>query len=146
MITPERRLEHADFGRYTVPAGQTVRAGMPLILDATDSNGSEDCWNAREATTAASIVFAIAKGDPGTSYTAGQQFDALHVFSVVDWVRVGTAGATRGQRAVAASDGLVNAAAHGTTNRAHSPGIFLMTGVSGDVVAIGVCPAVLSTT
>jgi hypothetical protein len=145
MHTPERRLNFADWGRYTVPAGQTVRAGMPIVLDATDTNGSEDYVNAREATAATSVVFAIAKGDPGTSYAAGEQFDALHIFSVVQWARVGTGGATRGSRAVATTDGLTNAAAHGTAARVHSPGIFLATGVAGDFVAIGIAPSSLST-
>jgi hypothetical protein len=145
MINPERRLEHADFGRYTVPSGQTVHGGMSLLLDATDTNGSEDYPNAREATADTSVVFAIANGDPGVSYAAGAQFDATHVFSVVQWVKVGTGGATRGSRAVATTDGLTNAAAHGTATRVHSPGIFLATGVAGDFVALGVCPASLST-
>jgi hypothetical protein len=146
-MLPERRLSSADFGRYTVPSGQTVRAGMPVTLDATDTNGSEDYPNAREAVADTTIVIGIAQGDPGTSYAAGEQFDVTHLFSNVEWALVGTGGATRGSRAAATSDGFTNAAANGNaTTRTHSPGIFLVTGVVGDFVPLAIMPSGLNKT
>jgi hypothetical protein len=147
-MIPERRLSFADFGRYTVPADNTVRAGMLIVLSATDvASTHEDYPDATEATADTHVAFAIAKGDPGTSYAAGEQFDATHLFSSVEWVRVGTGGATRGLRAVATTDGLTNIGANGNaTTRTYSPGIFLQTGVVGDMVALGVMPSTANKT
>jgi len=147
-MLPERRLKFADFGTYTVPATLTVRAGMPLTLDATDvSPATEDFPNAREAVADTTIVFAIAKGAPGVSYAAAAQFEATHLFTSVEWVLVGTGGADRGSRAVAAADGLTNAPANGNaTTRIHSPGIFLASGVVGDFVPLAIMPCGLNKT
>jgi len=146
-MLPDRRITYADFGVYTVPVGQTVRPGMPVKLNATDSNGSESYPNAQEAVADTDIAIGIARGEPnGTAYAAGAQFEVVHFWTSVDWVRAGTGTVTRGLRVVCASDGVINAPANGNgTTAVHSPGVaFNSSTVAGTLIALGIMPSALN--
>lgn len=151
-LTPGRRIEHLDVGQYSVQtagSSATVRPNFLIkMLSATHSDGETP--EAAECSADTDVPIGISQGVPGSDATTyGVKFDATHLFSGVEWVLVGTGGATRGLRAslAAAADGLTNAPALGNgTTRFHSPGIFLETGSAGDIVALGVCPSVMTKT
>jgi hypothetical protein len=140
---PERRINKAgDTKVYKVKAGQTVRANFPvkLMVSVTDPEYDE----IQECAANTDDCFAISTGPVGETFAAGDLVECTHVFSVVEQVKVGTGGATIGLSAVAASDGFTDAPAHGTGSRIYSPGIFLKTGVVGDIVSLGLNRTVLS--
>ena len=149
MRLPDRRVTYQDFGEYTVPSGQTVRPAMPVVLNATDGNGSEDYPNAQEATADTHIAIGIARGNPGaTAYAAGARFEATHLFTSVEWVRAGTGTVTRGARVVSTTDGVIDAPANGNgTTAVHSPGVAL-TGstIAGTTIALAIMPSAINKT
>jgi len=135
-MIPARRTQFTDSRKFT--AGATVRAGVPIILQATDTYGSQEKPDVIEAANNTVNIIGIPRGEPGTSYAAGAEFDAWVISSTVLHVRVGTGGATRGSRAAqsGSGDGLTDLPAFGTATRIYSPGIFLGGGVVGDWVAL----------
>lgn len=145
-MMPAQRTGLADAKIFT--AGATVRAGVPIVLQSSDSSyGSQDKPKAIEAADATTIPIAIPKGEPGTSYAAGEEFEAwLLVGAAILHVRVGTGGVTRADRVVqsGSGDGITTMPAFGTATRIHSPGLVLNTGVVGDFVALLVMPAMTS--
>ena len=131
---PQKRINDSDFQKFTVPTGQTVRAGMPIKLNATDAgDGTADRPEAQEATADTDNVIAVAYSDnPDKSWTAGEVFPGVLLGDgAVIPVLIGTGGVTRGSHVVAASDGLKNAPAHGTGSRIFSPGVALETQTVG---------------
>ena len=141
---PEKRTQFADQMELTVTTGQTVRAGMPVKLLATDAEGDENFPDGQEAAADTDVPIGIADGKAGTVYAEGERFTVWLVSSTVLHMLVGTGGITRGSRVVSASDGIKNAAAHGTTSRIYSHGIALSTSVVGDVAAVLSAPLALS--
>lgn len=144
MGYPEKRTAFADQMEFTVTTGQSVRAGMPVKLLATNTAGDDNVPDAQEAAADTDVAIAIADGKPGTTYAAGDRFSGWLISSTVLHMLVGTAGITRGARVVSASDGIKDAAAHGTTSRIYSHGIALSTSVVGDTAAVLSAPLALS--
>ena len=147
---PDKRVAGLDFQTFTVASGQTVRAGMGVKMAATDTSpATSEYPQAQEAIADTDLVDAIAYGEPGTSWTAGQQFPGvIPIGAGVIPIRVGTGGVTRPGHIVPASDGFTNAPANGNgTTRIFSPGTALETSATaGDFVGMRVRPAVIAKT
>lgn len=143
-MMPAQKTQFAQDKKFT--AAGTVRAGMLIKMAATDTYGSQEYPDATECADNTENGIAIVKGEPGTSFDAGEQFSAWLLGSTIVHVKVGTGGAARGSRAsqAAAGDGLTNLPAFGAGSRIHSPGVFLNTGVVNDFVALLVLPAMSS--
>jgi hypothetical protein len=145
---PQKRINDSDFQQFTVPTGQTVHAGMPIKLNATDAgSGDANRPEAQECTADTDNVIAIAYSgdDPAKSWTAGQIFDAVLLGDGATIpVLIGTGGVTRGSSVVATTDGLKNAPAHGTASRIYSPGVALETASAGEWAPILVQKVALS--
>jgi hypothetical protein len=142
--TPDQRVQFADFGTYAVKSGGAVAPAYPVMLSTTNTGRLQDVTNVTADTDdPVGIGWLDIEDD---DLEPGAEAEVLHLFSVVVWVRVGTGGATRGKRGVfsGSADGLKDAPAHGTTTRIYSPGMFLETGSVGEIVPMGVMPAVLS--
>ncbi len=147
---PAMRTGKGDMQTFTVAAGQSVRFGMGVKVAATDTAPAEaEFPQAQEAIADTDDIKAIAWGNPGDVFAAGEQFDGylLTSGSTVLHVLVGTGGATRGSRAVAVSDGFTNAAVNGNaTTRIFSPGWFDNAGTAGAIVALNIDPQILNKT
>ncbi len=146
-MMPAQRTQFADSKVFT--AGATVRAGVPIVLQAADTTyGSQDRPKAIEASGNTVLPIAIPKGEPGKSYAAGEEFSAwlLNSGSAIFHVRVGTGAATRGSVAVqsGSGDGVTDAPAFGTGSRIYTMGVLLNDGVAGDFVALLVMPGITS--
>lgn len=132
---PQKRINDSDFQKFTVPTGQTVRAGMPIKLNATDAgSGNGNYPEAQEAAADTDNPIAIAYGgdDPSKTWTEGQTFDGVLLGDGATIpILVGTGGITRGSHVVANSDGFKNAPAHGTGSRIYSPGVAWETASAG---------------
>lgn len=144
---PAKDVAGLETQQFTVASGQTVHAGMPIVMAATDTSpATADAPQAQEAVADTTIPIAIAySDDPDKTWTAGQVFDGLLLsgYGKIP-VLVGTNTVTRGSRIVAESDGFKNAPAHGTGSRIFSPGIALETGAAGDFVSMLLQPMGLS--
>lgn len=146
---PEKRIDGLDSQVFTVAAGQTVRAGMGIKIAATDTSpATADYPQAQEAIADTDDPIAIAYGEPGESWTAGETFTGILVAGGgMIPVLVGTGGVTRGLSVTATTDGFTNAAANGNgTTRIFSPGVAFATGVVGDFVPMLMKPRALAKT
>jgi hypothetical protein len=147
---PEDRRDDLDSQIYTVAAGQTVRAGMGIKVAATDTSpATADYPQAQEAIANTDLVEAIAAGEPGVTYAAGDQFTGyLMSDGGVIPVMVGTGGVTRGTYICATTNGFTDAPANGNgTTRIFSPGTArAASSTAGDFVGMLIKPTALAKT
>lgn len=122
MSSAVRKLEHCTFKEYTVASGQAVTVGE-LVVMASDTT-------VQDAGGASDLGIGIAV----ESQTAGLRVE-LYMFGPIVPVTVGTGGATRGTKAIAAADGFTDATAHdsdGTSNESLY-GVFVESGTAGQI-------------
>lgn len=110
---------------FKVASGGTVTKGMPVKFGSADD----------EVTVAGANDKAIGVA-LSTSTTAGDRVEvALFGYAIVP-MKVGTGGATRGEYAVSAADGVTNQTLGGGTTVKYIQGRFMQTGILGDLVGV----------
>jgi hypothetical protein len=130
-IAIQKGSELAFTDSALVTGGQTVRLGMPIIL----ASGT-----ATEATAKGTLSVAICVGCenqstfPGTAAAAGTRINFVRYGSpCVVKALVGAAGATAGADAIADTNGLVDYTLSNGANAVCCAGVWVETGVSGDL-------------
>jgi len=132
MATALRKLEHVTFEEFTVAAGQAATIGELAVMasDTTvqDAGGASD----------------LGIGVFATTEVAGARVAVMLLSSSgVIPVACGTGGCTRGTKAIAVADGFTDAPAHDSDGTGNSSiyGVFMQSGVVGDVVGMMPCIA-----
>lgn len=122
-----RDLRNAVTKTFKVTAGKTVTKNQPVKF----TPGAETIEPAGAGELA--IGFAIIDG------TEGKDVSVALPFSAIVGAKVGTGGATAGNMAVAVEDGVADAShASGEGDPVGVCGMFLESGVAGDVVGLGI--------
>lgn len=109
---------------FTVAAAQSTTKGLGVIFSGADTDIATVGANGK--------AFAIAL----ETKAAGEKCECALLGHAVIPVKVGTGGATRGEFAVAAADGLIDQTLGGGTTVKYIEGVFLQTGVVGDTVGL----------
>lgn len=110
---------------YVVASGEVVTEGRAVQFAGADDQ-------AQIANGAGEKSFGVAL----TSGTAGQQVQVGMLGHAIYRVKVGTGGATRGEFAILAADGYTNQTLGGGNTVRYISGMFLQTGVVGDMVGM----------
>ena len=131
MSTATRKSNHATYGVYTVAGGGSATAGCAVILSGAD-----------DTVTIAPTGSDLAIGIALTTAVAGARVEVC-LFNHVEAVLVAAGGATRGAKALIVNGAFQDAPAHATTGNTSNQiyGIFMQSGVSGDMVGLMLAPS-----
>lgn len=133
---PDQFISNAYIRPYNVPAGKTVTVGKTAKFSGSDTD-------IEDAGANSDVAIGVVRPHPlavsGVITGPMTAVEVVHPFAVVVQALVGSAGTTRGTKQIISASGFTDAPAanHAGATDTVTEGIALQTGVSGDLVGVG---------
>lgn len=139
MSTATRQYQFGIVRCYPIQASGQVVVGKTCVFGAT-------AGSVQDSAGASDVPIGVVRPHPkavagvitAAALTPGDVVEVMHPFNVIEAMLVGTGGTTNGKRQMVVSDGITDAPANGGGSTGHTTvGIALQTGVTGDMVGVG---------